>query len=133
MESNGEPSKIHVSKSTADLLVASGKGHWLTPRDEKVMAKGKGLLQTYWCEPKVGGSGGTSREFSVGATSNSNSGGGSGTESVIGEDELLVIDPSLDDKANTINADTAVTVANSDNDGGNVCHESFTANSEETA
>jgi hypothetical protein len=25
--------------------------HWLTARSEEVMAKGKGLMQTYWCDP----------------------------------------------------------------------------------
>ena len=33
---------------TADLLVAAGKNEWITPRDTKVMAKGKGLMQTFW-------------------------------------------------------------------------------------
>jgi hypothetical protein len=51
MESNSERNRIQVSQSTADLLIADGKGHWLTPRKDLVNAKGKGLLQTYWCEP----------------------------------------------------------------------------------
>jgi hypothetical protein len=25
--------------------------HWLTMRSDQVMAKGKGLMQTYWCDP----------------------------------------------------------------------------------
>jgi hypothetical protein len=25
--------------------------HWLVERPDKVTAKGKGLMQTYWCEP----------------------------------------------------------------------------------
>jgi class 3 adenylate cyclase len=48
MESNGLRNKIHISQETADLLAGSGKGHWITPRAEKVVAKGKGELQTYW-------------------------------------------------------------------------------------
>lgn len=40
MESNGIRNKIHISQSTADLLVAAGKGHWVTMRDELVEAKG---------------------------------------------------------------------------------------------
>jgi class 3 adenylate cyclase len=55
MESNGIPNKIHVSQTTADLLVADGKSGWVTARDELVMAKGKGALQTYWVEPKLAG------------------------------------------------------------------------------
>jgi class 3 adenylate cyclase len=48
MESNGLPGKIHISQETARLLIAAGKEHWVTPREEKVVAKGKGELQTYW-------------------------------------------------------------------------------------
>jgi hypothetical protein len=48
MESNGLPGKIHMSQETAELLVAAGKEHWVVPREEKVVAKGKGELQTYW-------------------------------------------------------------------------------------
>jgi hypothetical protein len=55
MESNGERNRIHVSQSTADLLIADGLQHWLTPRNDLVNAKGKGLLQTYWCEPQSRG------------------------------------------------------------------------------
>jgi class 3 adenylate cyclase len=48
MESTGQRDKIHISQETADLLIGAGKGHWVTPRAEKVIAKGKGELQTYW-------------------------------------------------------------------------------------
>ncbi|CAB9526088.1 Receptor-type guanylate cyclase gcy [Seminavis robusta] len=48
MESNGVPGRIHVSQSTADLLVAQGKSEWLTPREDKIVAKGKGEMQTYF-------------------------------------------------------------------------------------
>jgi 3'5'-cyclic nucleotide phosphodiesterase len=54
MESNGERNRIHVSQKTADLIELAGKGHWLTSRADKVNAKGKGMMQTYWCEPKSG-------------------------------------------------------------------------------
>lgn len=47
--------RIHVSQETADLLIGAGKGHWVTPREEKIEAKGKGLLQTYWVESKSSG------------------------------------------------------------------------------
>jgi hypothetical protein len=55
MESNSERNRIQVSQSTADLLIADGLQHWLTPRKDLVNAKGKGLLQTYWCEPQSRG------------------------------------------------------------------------------
>lgn len=48
MESTGHCNRIHVSQDTADILQASGKSHWLQMRKERVCAKGKGELQTYW-------------------------------------------------------------------------------------
>jgi class 3 adenylate cyclase len=48
MESTGLRDKIQVSQDTADLLIAAGKSKWLTRREEKVVAKGKGEMQTYW-------------------------------------------------------------------------------------
>eukprot|EP00934_Nitzschia_sp_Nitz4_P007763 Nitzschia sp. Nitz4//scaffold37_size175936//118664//127302//NITZ4_002057-RA/size175936-augustus-gene-0.10-mRNA-1//1//CDS//3329549821//7753//frame0 len=50
MESTGKPNKIQCSQATADLIIAGGKGHWVTKRDEIVKAKGKGDIQTYWVE-----------------------------------------------------------------------------------
>jgi 3'5'-cyclic nucleotide phosphodiesterase/Adenylate and Guanylate cyclase catalytic domain len=52
MESNGERNRIQVSQETADLIVAGGKGHWLTARADLIKAKGKGDLQTYWLTPQ---------------------------------------------------------------------------------
>lgn len=54
MESTGVVNKIQVSQATADLLKSARKSHWLHARDEMVEAKGKGLLITYWVEPKIG-------------------------------------------------------------------------------
>lgn len=48
MESTGQPGRIHVSKQTADELCAKGKDLWVRPRQDKVLAKGKGELQTFW-------------------------------------------------------------------------------------
>jgi Adenylate and Guanylate cyclase catalytic domain len=42
MESTGLPGRIQVSAETAKLLIAAGKDAWVTPRDTKVFAKGKG-------------------------------------------------------------------------------------------
>jgi hypothetical protein len=52
MESNGIAGRIQVSQSTADALILAGKAGWLTPREEKVFAKGKGEIQTYWIDRK---------------------------------------------------------------------------------
>ena len=51
MESTGCRDKIQCSKATADLLIRDGKGHWLKPREDAVVAKGKGVLQTYFVSP----------------------------------------------------------------------------------
>lgn len=51
MESTGLPGKIQVSQETAKLIQGDKKSQWLTKRDTKITAKGKGELQTYWAEP----------------------------------------------------------------------------------
>ena len=48
IESTGVKGRIQLSQETADLLIAAGKSEWITPRDTKVHAKGKGEMQTYW-------------------------------------------------------------------------------------
>lgn len=50
MESTGERGRIQLSKSTAELLIAAGKEHWLRPREEPVTVKGKGVMHTFWLE-----------------------------------------------------------------------------------
>ena len=47
MESTGNPGKIQISQETADMLFESGKGRWIVRRQDTVVAKGKGELQTY--------------------------------------------------------------------------------------
>ena len=48
MESLGKAGKIQVSKATADLIAAAGKEKWLVPREDTVIAKGKGEIQCFW-------------------------------------------------------------------------------------
>lgn len=48
------PGFVHISKETADLVTQAGKGHWLTMREDKIVAKGKGEMQTYWYVTKNG-------------------------------------------------------------------------------
>ena len=48
MESNGAKGKIHVSQATADALTVAGKDSWLTQRPDKIVAKGKGEMTTYF-------------------------------------------------------------------------------------
>ena len=52
MESTGMIGRIQVSAETADELIAKGKVHWLKPRADKIVAKGKGQLDTFWLEPR---------------------------------------------------------------------------------
>ena len=47
MEKNGEFNKLHVSEQTAELLRDAGKSHWLKTREQKILVKGKGLVQSY--------------------------------------------------------------------------------------
>ena len=51
MEATSESSKIHCSQATADCLIKSGKGSWLTKRSDPIEAKSKGHMQTYWITP----------------------------------------------------------------------------------
>jgi Adenylate and Guanylate cyclase catalytic domain len=48
MESNSMKGRIQLSEQTADLIIAAKLEHWLLKRDDKIEAKGKGVLQTYW-------------------------------------------------------------------------------------
>lgn len=50
MESTGIPRMIQVSQATADSLILHGKSGWLSPRQDKVVAKGKGEMQTYFLQ-----------------------------------------------------------------------------------
>lgn len=50
IETTGMKNRIHLSEETAKILMAAGKQHWVKAREEKVFAKGKGTLQTYWAD-----------------------------------------------------------------------------------
>ena len=51
MESTGKRGKIQISQSTANLVIEADREHWLTARKDKVVAKGKGQLSTYYVDP----------------------------------------------------------------------------------
>ena len=53
METTGERNRIQLSEQTAHILVAHGRGSWLQPREDKVEAKGKGTLSTFWLREEV--------------------------------------------------------------------------------
>jgi class 3 adenylate cyclase len=48
MESNGMAGRIHVSEETAEELRRHGKSHWLTEREDRIVAKGKGQMRTFY-------------------------------------------------------------------------------------
>jgi len=50
MESNGARGRIHISQETANLLIEAGKSSWVTEREDKIVAKGKGELTTFWLQ-----------------------------------------------------------------------------------
>ena len=60
MESTGIKTKIQISQESAELIMASGKSQWIKAREDKVVAKGKGELKTYWLLPKKRGVASTS-------------------------------------------------------------------------
>ena len=53
IESTGQRGRIHLSEECAHELMNHQKAHWVEPREDKVSAKGKGELTTYW----LGGTG----------------------------------------------------------------------------
>jgi hypothetical protein len=51
-QSSGIANRIQVSVATANLLSGAGKEHWVTRREDMVIAKGKGAMIGYWLVPK---------------------------------------------------------------------------------
>lgn len=60
IETTGMRDKIHISQDTADHLIQAGKSKWIVPREDKVIAKGKGELSTWWLNIKSSASDGSS-------------------------------------------------------------------------
>jgi len=69
MEQCGSPNRIHISADTVEQLKAAGKEHWCTPRENRVAAKGKGELQTFWLEIASKGGGSSSGYSGTSGTS----------------------------------------------------------------
>lgn len=93
MESTGLPNKMHISKETADLLKAAGK-KWAKKREDKVYAKGKGELETYWLAP--------GKTVSVGSMSSSASSSEGENEGDAGELKTMPILKSRNGMSNTL-------------------------------
>ena len=61
IETTGQKNRIHISEETANLLIKVGKDKWVQEREDKVQAKGKGELRTYWLKASGASSVGSSR------------------------------------------------------------------------
>jgi class 3 adenylate cyclase len=70
MESSGQGGRIHISEATAQALRLGGFHEWVSPCEEMVNPKGKGLMQTYWAQAPLRSKSVSSSGHSVG-TSNS--------------------------------------------------------------
>lgn len=83
IESTGKKNLIHISQETANFLNKAGKAHWYSQREDKVEAKGKGELTTFW----LVGVSGRRRRPSVAGTSSTGSSteGGETTERLSGD------------------------------------------------
>jgi len=76
MESTGQPRRIQVSQDTAELLRSAGKASWVSPREEMIQIKGKGMMVTYWLSVSANSHDGASTSAeSVSEDDHSNSGG----------------------------------------------------------
>ena len=105
MESTGSPGQIQVSHATANNLIAHNREHWLTRRDDSVLAKGKGVLDTYWLVP----------------TKNSKHRGGGGNEMFSDElnappPESAIVPPSPSKKPSIASASQAITTTMKEDD-----------------
>jgi hypothetical protein len=96
MESTGVPNKIQISQETAELLTAALKKHWCIPREDKVSAKGKGMLSTYWL--KVGDAPGVQTNLTSDATSNMSA----GTDLSLEDFELRAYAESIEKRARIV-------------------------------
>ena len=90
--------RVQISQDTAELLIKAKKAHWIVPREEAVMAKGKGKMSTWWLNPMPSKS--VSGSSSAGSASLSSGG------SVSAYDEFG--DPNADKTGRQINWITEV-------------------------
>lgn len=59
IETGGRADRIHLSTETANQLKELGKSKWITKREDMIIAKGKGELQTYWLSVNFAGAAST--------------------------------------------------------------------------
>jgi hypothetical protein len=59
IETSGRAGRVHMSTETADLLISSGKGDWVSKREDIVNLKGIGHVSTFWLNIRSEGTIGT--------------------------------------------------------------------------
>lgn len=62
IETTGQRDKIHLSQETAELVNQAGKTNWMIRRNDTIVAKGKGEMQTYWLLSEIEMESGTNPE-----------------------------------------------------------------------
>ena len=73
IETGGMADRIHLSTETANQLKELGKSKWITKREDMIIAKGKGELQTYWLSVNFAGAASTrSSEYNASTASEIN-------------------------------------------------------------
>jgi class 3 adenylate cyclase len=92
IETTGEPNHIHISTDTAKQIMNAGKEHWMTPRADKVVAKGKGEMTTYWLNLRERRGSSSAHSISTDVVS--------ALDKVLASPELDYPNPSLSDKEN---------------------------------
>ena len=88
MESNGVAGRIHVSEAVATELQKGGYSRWLVAREDKVHAKGKGAMQTYWIVGGAHSTGGMSGDESDFEGSTTQALGGVSTDDSLNNQDL---------------------------------------------
>jgi len=63
IETTGRRDLIHLSQETAELIIKAGNSKWMERRNDTIVAKGKGEMQTYWLlsEEEVKNGGGAAK------------------------------------------------------------------------
>ncbi|WKY07218.1 hypothetical protein Q1695_006997 [Nippostrongylus brasiliensis] len=55
MESNGKPSRIHISATAHDLLMRNFPGCYVVSSRGEIIIKGKGVMETFWLDGRTEG------------------------------------------------------------------------------
>lgn len=87
MESTGKRGCIHISQETADEITISGKSAWIKDRSDKVTAKGKGELTTFWLSLTDHSSSGDAHSESASARMEASTAGESDTGSAVNAED----------------------------------------------